>query len=170
MHFYKPDSPWLSKRDADISSTSFPRRAVSPCDGGIPGGKGRWGAAGAVTLILQRFEAGDARLSRGEPVGSACKPPAFLAGKVRLYPRRQRRPAMGWGPGSDFGRANHSLGLLLGLLPVPGTAGITWATTGFGDSHGCPHSWGDASSHWCARTKFGKHRYLPGGEMRQLIY
>lgn len=37
MHFYKPDSPWLVKYDARISSTSFAARAVFGQLFGVPG-------------------------------------------------------------------------------------------------------------------------------------
>lgn len=169
MHFYKPDSLWLTKYDAEISSIAFPAKAVSGQPVGVPGtlyplcgeeiqqGKGDGEQRGLCSHIAVVGGWGWAVIP--QPilpwlVGSACEHPgwyllAFPAGN-ESFPRWHCCPTMCWGPGSDFGHTNHSLGFFLGLLPLQGTAGISWAVMGFGDSHSHPHSRGRVSSHQCA--------------------
>lgn len=74
MHFHKPDSPWLTKYDAEVSSIGFPARAVSEqpvrvlgtlcslCGEEIQQGKGDGEQRGCAS-ILQQSEAGGVQQS-----------------------------------------------------------------------------------------------------------
>lgn len=109
--------------------------------------------------ILQQLEAGDLLQSPPRSCHGWWALPANHPGQhLRAFPA-----GSGVIPGSsivpprvrvltDFSRANRSLGLLLGLLPFLGTTGISQAVMGFGDGHSHPHSWGEASSCWRARS------------------
>lgn len=128
MRFYKPDSPWLTKYDAEISSITFPSRAVSGQPVGVPGtlypvygeeiqqGKGDGEQKGMCSHIAAVRGWGCAAIPQPIPpwlVGSACEQPdwyllAFPA-ESESYPRWYFCPTMCWGPGSDFVHTNHSL-------------------------------------------------------------
>lgn len=156
MRFYKPDSPWLTKYDAEISSIAFPARAVSgqPVRCLAPSvhcveRKSRrervMESRGGCTSMLQESEAGGVQQCPSPShhgwlalPGISWLVPAGIPSWKWELPQWHCCPTMCWGPGSEFGYTNHNLGFLLRLLHLQGNSGISWAVMGFGDSLSSP--------------------------------